>query len=148
MNKMRSYEKNPRHFFCQPFYKLRVSYRELYSSCTWIVVRVLFSIKKVCMFLCVGTCIYSDVHVIAIFLCLCLFSCHDMNSILCIYKFSALCVYFCIVIFFHIILIMLYVYFSTFPHACTRIYDVHISCSIKNSRPGLLIILAVFQTVQ
>ena len=50
--------------------------------------------------------------------------------------------------FFHIMLIILYVYFSTCPHACTRIYDIHISCSIKNSRPGLLIILTVFQTVQ
>ena len=39
----------------------------------------------------------SDVHVIAISLCL--FSCHDMNSIWCIYKFIALCMYFCIVIF-------------------------------------------------
>ena len=110
-------------------YKLPGSYRELYLTCTWIVVRILFSLKKVCMFLSVGTCTYSDVH--CYFLVLVFLSWYEFNTmhlqvkcIMCVFLYRD---------FFHIMLIILYVYFSTCPHACTRIYDIHISCSIKNS---------------
>ena len=48
-------------------------------------------------------------------------------------------VYFCIVVFFP---------YYTHHVICIFQHYVHISCSIKNSRPGLLIILTVFQTVQ
>ena len=96
------------------------------------------------MFLSVGTCTYSDVH--CYFLVLVFLSWYEFNTmhlqvkcIMCVFLYRD---------FFHIMLIILYVYFSTCPHACTRIYDIHISCSIKNSRPGLLIILTIFQTVQ
>ena len=126
---MRRYEENPRHCFCQPFYKLPGSYRVLYLTCTWIVVRVLFSLKKVCMFLSVGTCTYSDVH--CYFLVLVFLSWYEFNMmhlqvkcIMCVFLYRD---------FFHIMLIILYVYFSTCPHACTRTYDIHNSCSIKNT---------------
>ena len=75
----------------------------------------------------VPLCMYmyiSDVHVIAISLCL--LSCHDMNSIWCIYKLSALCVYFCIVIFF-ILCSSYYMYISVPAHMHAHAYTISIS---------------------